>query len=253
MRIAIADDAAVDRILLTETIKEAALACRCRTEVDVFESGDDLLSAFRPYSYSLIFLDIYMEGLDGIDTAKKIRQTDSDVKIIFVTTSSDHMPEAFDVHAYQYLKKTDGKDATLQKVKGLLFEVQKEQSRDPKTFHFISDRQEVSLPYSSLLCIESNGHYTIVTDRRLKKYRSRMTFAQAEEALKDDRRFLTVNRGILVNMDYILSFDGGICTLTHDITFPINVKKSRDINEQRQQYIFSRIHDDMKAKQGGSK
>ncbi len=250
MRIAIADDAAVDRLLLAEIIKEAAIACRCRTDVDRFENGEDFLNAFHPFSYSLIFLDIYMNGLSGIETAKKIRETDSEVKIIFVTTSSDHMPEAFDVHAYQYIRKTDGKQAILQKVTGLLAEVQKEQSATPAAFHFISDRQEIALPYSSILCVESNGHYTIVTDRRLKKYRVRLTFSDTAASLSEDRRFLVINRGILVNMDYIRSFEGGICTLTHDISFPINVKKSRDINEQRQQYIFSRIHDDMKAKQG---
>lgn len=250
MRIAIADDAAVDRILLAEVIKQAALACRARTDVDRFESGEELLSSFKPYSYSLIFLDIYMEGLSGIETAKKIRETDPDVKIVFVTTSSDHMPEAFSVHAWQYLQKSDGKDAMTEKVTGILAEVQKELSANRKAFHFISDRQEVTLPYSSLLYVESSGHYTIVTDRRLKKYKSRMTFSETETALRDDRRFLTINRGILVNMDYIRSFEGGICTLTHDITFPINVKKRREINEQRQKYIFSRLHEDMKAKQG---
>ncbi len=251
MRIAIVDDAAVDRMILAETIKEAASSCRCRTDIEQYENGEELLSAFRPFSYSLIFLDIYMEGLDGIETAKKIRETDPGVKIIFVTSSSDHMPEAFDVHAYQYLKKSDGKKAEFQKVTALLTEIQKEQSEDPKTFHFIAERQEAALPYSDILCAESNGHYTIVTDRKLKKYRIRMAFSEAEAALSTDRRFLTVNRGILVNMDCILSFEDGICTLVHDITFPVNVKKKREISEKRQNYIASRAHDDMKSGRTG--
>lgn len=252
MRIALADDAAIDRSLLTNIIKQAALSCRCLADVDVFEDGNDLLAAFHPYAYSLIFLDIYMEGLNGIDTAKKIREKDPDVKIVFVTTSTDHMPEAFDVHAYQYLPKTAGGKQMKEKVESLLTELQREMSADPAAFHFISDRQEVSLPHSAILCVESGGHYTFVTDRQFKKYRSRMTFSEIEEILSRDKRFLTINRGILVNMDFIRSFEKGICTLTNDLSFAINIKKSKELNEQRQKYLLSRAHDDRNAKRGKS-
>lgn len=253
MRIAIADDLARDRNDLADLIREAGTACRCRTDIDDFETGEELLSVFRPFSYSLIFLDIFMDGFSGIETARKIRETDPEVKIIFVTTSSDHMPEAFDVHAFHYLLKTDGREAMRSRITRLLAEVLKEEAREPEAFRFISDRHETALPYSSILCMESSGHYTVVTDRRLKKYRIRMTFSEATAALSHDRRFLIINRGVLVNMDYIRSFEKGICTLKYDLSFSVNVKRAREIDEQRQKYVFSRLHDDMKAKQGGRK
>ena len=70
-----------------------------------FTSGEEILDGYRPYQYSVIFLDIYMDGINGIDTAKKIRETDRDALLVFLTTSEDHMMSAWRIHAYEYILK----------------------------------------------------------------------------------------------------------------------------------------------------
>ena len=78
--------------------------------LDRFSSGEDFLGAFTPGKYDLIFLDIYMDGITGMETAKRIRQTDHDCRIIFITTSPEFAVESYNVNASFYLLKPIGKD-----------------------------------------------------------------------------------------------------------------------------------------------
>ena len=72
-------------------------------ELDEFESGTRFLDAFRPQVYDVIFIDQYMEGMSGMDTAREIRKLDEEAAIIFVTTSSDHAVDSYGVRASGYL------------------------------------------------------------------------------------------------------------------------------------------------------
>lgn len=71
--------------------------------IDEYESGEELLRSKKPYD--LIFLDIEMGGVNGIDTAEKIRQTDTNVQIVYVTNYSKYWKTAYKVHAFDFLEK----------------------------------------------------------------------------------------------------------------------------------------------------
>ena len=88
MNIAIIDDLKTDSDRLVELINTYMEQHRlqCRT-MDLFSSGEAFLVTFTAGKYHLIFLDIYMDGITGMETAKRIRQTDHDCRIIFITTS----------------------------------------------------------------------------------------------------------------------------------------------------------------------
>ena len=73
--------------------------------IEDFESGEEFLAHFTPEDYDIIFIDQYMNGLSGMDTAEKIREKDDVVAVVFVTTSIDHAIESFGVRACGYLVK----------------------------------------------------------------------------------------------------------------------------------------------------
>jgi len=72
-----------------------------------YEDGESLLDDWgeRKILFDILFLDIYMPGLNGIETAIKIRSDMRDVKIIFISSSNEHYPEAYDVFAFNYIIK----------------------------------------------------------------------------------------------------------------------------------------------------
>lgn len=98
-RIAVCDDEAAVTKQVMGMIEEwdGAVA------VDCFSSGEELLSGYRPYD--AVFLDIDMAGIDGIETAKRLRLLDKETKIVYLTAYRDYVAGAFAVHAFQYLLK----------------------------------------------------------------------------------------------------------------------------------------------------
>ena len=74
---------------------------------DHFESADAFLQAFPSRAYQAVFLDICMEGTNGIDTARTLRRTDPDLPLVFVTSSPEYVWDAFPVHPFDYLRASE--------------------------------------------------------------------------------------------------------------------------------------------------
>ena len=99
MRIGICDDEREARDYIADKVK-----CLYPTDTVLpYASGEALLCAQTPPD--ILFLDIQMPRMDGIKTAKKLRQQNKSIIIIFVTATADHVFEAFDVGAFHYLVK----------------------------------------------------------------------------------------------------------------------------------------------------
>ena len=67
--------------------------------IDDFSSGEEFLSRFTAGLYDLVILDIFMGDLTGVDVARKIRETDHNVRLVFCTTSNDFASESYEVAA----------------------------------------------------------------------------------------------------------------------------------------------------------
>lgn len=107
MRIAVVDDIPADREKLA-----ADVVCWLRDrglpleeEPVLLPGGEALLMDFVPGRYSVIFLDIYMDGLSGMETARRVRALDGACQLIFVTTSPDFAVESYEVGTAWYLVK----------------------------------------------------------------------------------------------------------------------------------------------------
>lgn len=103
IQIGICDDREEDRRILSE----ALIAYDETLRISEYGDGEDLLEDCLDQKnlFDIIFLDIYMPGLNGIQTAGRIRAMLKDVKIIFVSSSNEHYPEAYDVFAFNYIIK----------------------------------------------------------------------------------------------------------------------------------------------------
>lgn len=99
LNIAICDD----EKMIREQIKELAEKEMPDVCAGLYETGDALLAAGK--QFDIVFLDIQMEGTDGIETAKRLRQKDEDTILIFITGIREYVFEAFDVAAFHYLLK----------------------------------------------------------------------------------------------------------------------------------------------------
>lgn len=220
MNIAIIDDMQMEIEILKEMLNEYKKIHTQDFSVSSFTSAKEFLADFKPYSYTLIFLDIFMDDMNGIEAATKIREIDPSATLVFLTTSHEHMLEAFSFHAYDYISKPASPTRIFQLMDDLLPNNEKENSLD-----FTSNRERVHISYSDIMAVyTADSNYINVIAKDGTSYKVRQTFSSVTEMLEYDNRFLLLIRGILVNMDYIESLQDNSCYLPHDIVLPANVR-----------------------------
>ena len=100
MKIAICDD---EKTFLKE-LEEKILKIIPRLDCDVepFSCAEDLLSSEVPFD--IVFLDIEMQGMDGMSCARKIRETNKDIPIVFLTSHIEMAVEGYEVSAFRFLQ-----------------------------------------------------------------------------------------------------------------------------------------------------
>ena len=107
MKIAIIDDSIDDRSIIKSYIEEYFLKSEKNylPQISEFSSGEAFLKVFQAEKFQIIVLDIFMEGISGMEVAYKIYAADKNACIIFLTTSDDFIYEGYAVRAVRYIKK----------------------------------------------------------------------------------------------------------------------------------------------------
>ncbi len=243
MNIAIIDDAAEEIKEVTALLKQYAALNQIEIEIDRFSCAEAFLKKYRPLLFTVIFMDIYMEGMTGIEAAERIRETDRSVALIFLTTSEEHRPDAFRCHAYDYLTKPVQKDSLFRTMDDLL-RIRTETGGQKLIFS--SNRREYSLPYSEITCVrtESNGsNYLEIMDAFGNSYRTRMTFSSVSRQLTEDSRFILLQSCVLVNLEHIALLKENCAVLAGGEQLPFSGRKAREIRRVWQNYMFANIRD----------
>lgn len=105
MHIALCDDSRAELSRLTFLLEEYRLKRDGSLTYDIFTNATDLLETIPVHHFDLLLLDILMPGITGMDAAREIRQTNSTIPIIFLTSSSEYAVESYRVNAADYLLK----------------------------------------------------------------------------------------------------------------------------------------------------
>lgn len=225
MRIAIVDDEEAECISLNKILDHWAGINHLSITCDCFSTGNDFLDAFAHRQYDLVFLDIYMDEIDGIQTAEKMRKASPGCCLIFLTSSREHMPKAFPCHAFDYLLKPLDEKRLFETLSDFLHVFPEKQPY----INLPLGKQTVPVLYSHLEYIFTDSNYCIVQAQ--EQYRCRIPFNKLKAMLEDDERFCVINRGILVNLDYVDTMKDLSCWMKSGISFPINIRKNSELKQ----------------------
>ncbi len=102
-------------------------------------------------------------------------------------------------------------------------------------------RQTIRLPHGQIVAVTSHGHALDIFTVSGACLKSSQTFAELEAALRGDERFLPCNRGVLVNMDEALNFDGDSILLTDGLRFPLRQRNRLDLINRFSEYQIKRM------------
>lgn len=232
LSIAICDDEEYFRMREKQLILRYMTERDCKCTIDMFESGIKLLQVKESLSqYDIIFLDVNMEEMDGIETARKIRKIAGDVYIVFVTAFITYAPEGYKVNAMRYLLKDDESlenaineclETILQK---MLFEI------DKMVFEFQEGKKRICL--EDIVYIESNLHKLVfyMSGEDTVKYTIYAKLDDMDELLKD-KGFCRIHKSYLVNLKYIESMERYKAILSGGQTLAISKARYLDTREE---------------------
>lgn len=200
---------------------------------DHYESGDAFLAAFPSKNYQVVFLDICMEGTNGIETARILRRTDPDLLLVFVTSSPEYVWDAFPVHPFDYLLKPYQEEKLFQ----LADELRRVLFRAEPELEVRIARQQVHLPLRKIQYAMAQNHYVrIVSDDG--ECRAVSTFSQVEQLLRAQENFIVCNRGVILNMDKVLRLDSDCFEMLDGTCLPVRQKDKNTLFAQFTQYQF---------------
>lgn len=197
VRVAIVDDEEICRNQEKELIERYGRECGEKFEVTLFENGIDFITDYLAV-FDIVFLDIEMPLLNGMDTARKLRALDDKVCIVFITHMAKYAIEGYAVNAIDFVVKPVKYFNFIDKLKKALSSVR---AHSEKEIVIKCDEDFFRVPVSQIYYVEKDKNYLIYNSVR-GKFRERGTIENAQKTLSGSG-FSMCNSGCLVNLRLI--------------------------------------------------
>lgn len=225
-RIAICDDDEKIRVILEQYIERFFKDAGVRGQIVSFSSANLLLQNY-PDGLDLIFLDIYMDNLDGMTAAKSIRKFDEKVCLIFITTMHQYALEGYSVRAFGFIKKPVSYVAFSHEMSCALSYIKS--NREKRKFISLKSGGKIyQVQVSEILYCEINNHNLWVhTNKMTYEYRCQMK--EFEKQLSS-YGFLRCHASFLVNCDCIsqIELEEGRLYLEDGTAIPVSQSRKKD-------------------------
>ena len=202
LHVVITEDSPFDRQVLRTGLEEYAAQKQLSLEITEFPDGRELLAQY-PENADLIFLDIMMEGMDGLTAARQLRRRDEKVLLVFVTSMVQYAVQGYSVDATDFLVKPVSSTALRLCMDRLLKKLRQE---EPLRLRFSNRGGDYQVLASEICYFESLNHRLIVhTPREAIPVDSSLA---AAEQMVSGLPFFRCHVSFLVNLQYIDRISG---------------------------------------------
>jgi DNA-binding LytR/AlgR family response regulator len=192
-------------------------------QADAFASAETFLFHYEEEKdYDILLLDIEMGTMDGVTMAKRLRQNNDAVQIVFITGYSDYISEGYEVAALHYLMKPVKEE----KLCSVLDRAAKKLSKNEKILTFESGKEMARVPIYQIRYADVLKNYVTIhaaTDVTVK-----MTLGELEKQL--DERFCRVGRSIIVNLTQVRRVTKTELKLADGTVLPLPRGAYEDVN-----------------------
>lgn len=235
MNIAICDDVEMERSILRCMLEDTLGRRKEEIHILEYESGEAVLEDYTEEEerFSLIFLDIYMDGITGVETARKLRASGCKSHLVFLTTSPDFAIEGYEVDAVGYLLKPVREDMLQNLFDRILLPAHRQQ------IGLKCGREYRYVYLDDILWAESKNHnvYIHLRDNTVIDMRGKLDEVQK---LMNAGCMLRCHQSYLVNMSYITNVDENGFKIQDGSHVPIRVRSRRQITDTYHQWFLDR-------------
>ena len=238
LQIAIVDDMDDDRLRLSRDIRALLAQKGCVSSILTFASAEEFLSSSACASLDIAFLDVRMDGMNGIELASRLRNASKSLIIVFVTSSREYALDAFPVHPFDYLVKPYTKERVAKVLEDILAALNMRNA---------GKSIKVDVPYGSvvvlldrIIVIESRSHSSVITLEGGQETRSTFSFAEISGLVANESQFLVINRGVAINMDKVVSVEAATVVMEGGLRLPLRKRDRGDLTRAITQHMISR-------------
>lgn len=228
LQIAICDDERFYREKLGRLLKQYLQKHNLPYAIAEFVSGEEFLGQCpNRVKYDIVFLDISMEKMDGVQTAQQIRAFHSDTSIVFVTAFIDYALEGYKVDAVRYILKESPDDAIAECMDAIL------RKRKTAQIAFPFPEGEKKLYTENILYVESRKHRAVFfyMEKEIVSYQIYEKLDVVEERLSGCG-FLRIHKSYLVNMKHIRKISNYLAFLDTGEELPVPRTKYQKVKEE---------------------
>ena len=205
-------------------------------EYTAFQSPLELLAQIeRGARFDILFLDVLMPGETGIDAAAEIRQYDSNVKIIFLTSSAEFAVESYTVGAYFYQLKPVWPESFFRLMDSAAAACEKEQG-DSLILRCKTGITRIEMRQLEYCEVVHRTLYFHLTDGQVLE--SVGSLDELSRQLESSGRFLRPHRSYLVNLDHIQNLSSHIITMASGASIPLPRGKYHEVKDAYLEHTF---------------
>lgn len=228
MNIAICDDEKIVRQQIKGLIEKQKADC----DLELYETGEELLAAGK--HFDMVLLDIQMEGINGIDTARTLREQNEETVLIFITGIKEYVFDAFDVAAFHYLLKPIEENKFMEVFDRAVKEAEKRKEKGQKQLFIKTRQRNITLEQKNILYIENRGRKAEIhtVDETIEIYAAMI---ELEKQLGGE--FYRCHRGYLVNMAYITEYSNDSIRLSDGESIYLAKEKYNEFVKEYMRYL----------------
>lgn len=236
LQIAVVEDDFGDQEWLAEKIDGYCRMRDMQYTLQRYRSGEEFVAVLPECRFDIVFMDVYLGGMSGVEAARALRMRDKHCRLVFLTISAEFMPEGFSLNSAHYLIKPVKDEDFLQAMENCRI---RNCSRVP-LLSVISDRRTIRVVTRDIIYIDVNLRSVFIhtTGETLPVGRN---FNATVECLLPDERFLLCNRGLLVNMDYIIAQVGNDFIMSNGEHLPMAPRRRKELIASYHKYVFNSL------------
>lgn len=230
IHIAICDDEEFMLSQLTNKINDFFAENKVEVSILQFYNGNELLKYYK--RLDIIFLDVQMDGINGMETAKILRSQNYKGFIIFVTVMEELVFNSFEVHAFDYILKPVEHKRFSQTMKRLLSAIE----TGSNTNLFVQKGNECNIiPFDDIVYCEiiNRKVYLHLVQQEVIDYYEKIENLEK----KLDGRFFKCHRSYLVNLKFLRSYKKGVAYLNNGETIPVSRLRSEEFSSVILKYM----------------